>query len=119
MKSRGLDRASLCPGHLGHLEPMIQLGCSGERDSLRQRGGGPVPHVLRSIHNFPRQLGPELLWDVLSQPEVCERSVSRLHTDVSSILNLGGGWWWLGQVLSPFSPRANSRIGPWPYLPVA
>lgn len=45
-------------------------------------------------------------------------TVSRLHTDVSSILNLGGGWW-LGQALAPFSPQANNRIGPWPCLPVA
>lgn len=69
-------------------------------------------------HSFPRQLGPELLQDVLSQQEVQKHRISRLHTDVSSILNLGGGWW-LGQALAPFSPQANSSIGPWPYLPEA
>lgn len=93
MKSRGLDRASLCPGHLGHLEPMIQLGCSGERDSLRQRGGGPMPHVLRNIHNFPRQLGPELLWDVLSQMEVCESPDSTQMFLLFSTSGEGGGGW--------------------------
>lgn len=60
-------------------------------------------------HSFPRQLGPEFPSRRFQSTE------SPDSTHVSSILSLGGEWW-LGQALAPFSPQANSTIGPWPYL---
>ena len=69
-------------------------------------------------HGFPRQLGPELLQDVLAQQDSL-RAWSLQTPHRCFFYSQPGGRVVAGLALAPFSPQANSRIRPWPYLPAA